>query len=153
MSATGTEQHQQSPAVQVVLEYFAIVDGKKEGDLLALFAKDAEVFFPKYGVGRGHQAVAEIGGGLMKLLSHIEHDVQDFRILESGGTVVVEGTTHGTTADGADWRPGEGAGGRFCSVFDLRDDQIQRMSIYLDPDYGNADGARYPWAQNRQAAS
>jgi hypothetical protein len=30
-------------------------------------------------------------------------------------------------------------------VFEIRDGKIQRLHIYLDPDYGDADTARYPW--------
>ena len=35
--------------------------------------------------------------------------------------------------------------GRWCDVFEIRDGKIQRLFIYLDPDYGDADTARYPW--------
>jgi hypothetical protein len=33
--------------------------------------------------------------------------------------------------------------GRWCDVFEIRDHKIQRLFVYLDPDY--ADTARYPW--------
>ena len=39
----------------------------------------------------------------------------------------------------------ESAAGRFCDVFEIRDWLIQRVFIYLDPDYAGRDTARYPW--------
>jgi hypothetical protein len=30
-------------------------------------------------------------------------------------------------------------------VFEIRDGKIQRLFVYLDPDYADADTARYPW--------
>ena len=39
----------------------------------------------------------------------------------------------------------EWAAGRWCDVFEIRDWKIQRVFIYLDPDYAGKDTARYPW--------
>jgi hypothetical protein len=64
---------------------------------------------------------------------------------QSGDTVVVEGTSSGRAADGSPWRAGVTHAGRWCDVFEIRDDKIQRLFIYLDPDYADADTARYPW--------
>ena len=48
---------------------------------------------------------------------------------------------------------GRGAGvthaGRWCDVFEIRDWKIQRLFIYLDPDYAAADTDRYPWLADR----
>ena len=57
-----------------------------------------------------------------------------------------EGTSHGEHSDGA-WRAGvpEWGAGRWCDVFEIRDWQIHRCFIYLDPDYAGKDTARYPW--------
>jgi hypothetical protein len=40
--------------------------------------------------------------------------------------------------------PAWGAG-NWCDVFEIRDWKIQRVYIYLDPDYAGRDTARYPW--------
>lgn len=130
---------------EVILNYFDIADGRKSGNLLDLFTEDAEVYFPKYGVGRGREALMAIGGGLMKVVRSITHDTSTFTFIANDEHVVVEGTSSGTTADGVDWRGGETVGGRFCSVFQIRDGKIARMFVYLDPDYGNADAGRFPW--------
>jgi hypothetical protein len=45
-------------------------------------------------------------------------------------------------------RPGPGAG-RWCDVFEIRDFLIQRVFIYLDPDYAGTDTDRYPWLAAR----
>lgn len=144
-SPTGSEPMTAADRRAVVLEYFDIADGRKQADMLSLFADDAEVYFPKFGVGRGRDGLAGIGGGLMTMVQSIGHDTITFRFVEQGDQVVVEGTSSGTTADGVQWRGGSTPGGRFCSVFDVRDGKIQRMYVYLDPDYGNADADRYPW--------
>jgi hypothetical protein len=34
-------------------------------------------------------------------------------------------------------------------VFEIRDWQIQRCFIYLDPDYAGKDTARYPWLNQK----
>ena len=39
----------------------------------------------------------------------------------------------------------EWAAGRWCDVFEIRDFLIQRVFIYLDPDYAGKDTERYPW--------
>ena len=39
----------------------------------------------------------------------------------------------------------EWGAGRWCDVFEIRDWQIHRCFIYLDPDYAGKDTARYPW--------
>ena len=125
----------QDADLAVVLRYFAIADGREQGDLLALFADDAEVYFPKYGVGRGAAALGEIGGGLGQFVKRMEHQVEAFGVIRSGSKIVIEGTSRGETADGGRWEGGKTVGGRFCSVFDVRDGRIHRMYVYLDPDY------------------
>ncbi len=135
----------QDAELAVVLKYFAIADGREQGDLLALFADDAEVYFPKYGVGRGAAALGEIGGGLRQFVKRIEHQAEAFGVIRSGSKVVIEGTSSGEAVGGGSWAGGKTVGGRFCSVFDVRDGRIHRMYVYLDPDYTNADAARYPW--------
>ena len=80
-------------------------------------------------------------------LKAIAHHFSEFNWVFSGSDLVVcEGTSHGEHRDGP-WRAGvpEWAAGRWCDVFEIRDWQIQRCFIYLDPDYAGKDTARYPW--------
>ncbi len=47
----------------------------------------------------------------------------------------------------ADWQAGspQWGAGRFCNIFEIWDFKIQRLHIYLDPDYAGRDTDRYPW--------
>ena len=67
-------------------------------------------------------------------------------VIVRGDTIVAEGTSFGEHQDGP-WRAGvpDWGAGRWCDVFEIRDFLIQRVFIYLDPDYAGQDTARYPW--------
>jgi hypothetical protein len=125
-------------------EYYRRADAGRP-DLLDLFTEDVELFFPKFGVRRGKAALGELANGLLGSLKSIEHDRQGLSCVAVGQIVLVEGTTHGETRDGTQWEGGKTPGGRFCSVFEFRGHLISRMYIYLDPDYGSADRARFLW--------
>ena len=75
------------------------------------------------------------------------------RIFSGGDTIVAEGTSYGEHQDGA-WRAGlpDWGAGRWCDVFEIRDFLIQRVFIYLDPDYAGKDTERYPWLAAKLAA-
>lgn len=121
------------------------------GSLLDLFAEDAQVGFPKWGLAVGRDQIgklfAEVGGEMLSMHHHFE----SFKYTFSGSdTVVVEGTSEGRHKDGA-WNtdsPHWGAG-RFCDVFEIRDFLIHRCFVYLDPDYAGQDIKRYPWLSSR----
>ncbi|MEU6578767.1 nuclear transport factor 2 family protein [Streptomyces sp. NPDC046805] len=123
--------------------YFKRMDAGRE--FADLFAEDAYVCFPKHAPARGIEEVRRLFGDIFVLFQSVVHEVAYFNYVTQGDYVVVEGTTHGVLADGTAWRATEGLGGRFCNVFEIRGGKIQRLHIYLDPDYGDADTARYPW--------
>jgi hypothetical protein len=62
--------------------------------------------------------------------------------------VTVEGVTNGRTRT-AEWRGRQGAGGRFCSVFDFRGEQIARMYVYFDPDYTAEHDLGFGWSADQ----
>jgi ketosteroid isomerase-like protein len=130
----------------VTIEYFKRFDAGK--DVLDLFADDAYVYFPKHRPARNLEEVRQLFGDVGSLFASIVHEVPYFNHIVQGERVVVEGTTYGALAHGQEWRAGQGLGGRFCNVFEVRDDKIQRLHIYLDPDYADQDTARYPWLDN-----
>jgi len=128
----------------VVLEYFRRLD--RGGDFLDLFADDARVFYPKWGIATGRDEIGAMVGDVAELVTAMAHDYETFNYVIDGDVVVVEGTSTGETADGTEWRPdGTPGGGRWCDVFEVRDGEIQRLFIYLDPDYAGRDTAQYPW--------
>lgn len=115
--------------------------------LLDLFADDAQVYFPKWGLADGKTEISRMFADVGGTLRAITHHYADFNWVFSGtDTVVCEGSSHGEHRDGP-WRadlPAWGAG-RFCDVFEIRDWLIQRCFIYVDPDYAGGDVERYPW--------
>lgn len=130
----------------VALEYFKRLD--TGGDFFELFADDARVYFPKWGVASGRTEIEKLFGDVGSTLSSIEHHYEYFNYVINDDVVVVEGTSHGSTADGIEWRGGVTQAGRFCDVFEIRNGKIQRLFIYLDPDYAGADIQRYSWLNN-----
>ncbi|MDB5584174.1 MAG: hypothetical protein JWR80_9350 [Bradyrhizobium sp.] len=134
-----------STKIDTVKEYFRRSD---LGDFpTELFTRDFEFFFPKFGVGHGLDEFYELAIGMSQAGAKITHHQDRLRFIEGDRHVVVEGTTYGNGLDGGSWSGGETPGGRFCSVFAFTDDGllIERMYIYLDPDYTSADKPRFRW--------
>jgi hypothetical protein len=83
----------------------------------------------------------------------IDHTTSHLNLVFSGGTTVaVEGLTRGRHRDG-DWQAGtpQWGAGRFCNIFEIWDFKIQRLHIYLDPDYAGRDTDRYSWLAHEVA--
>jgi hypothetical protein len=144
---TMTDEQRKSVAV----EYLKAFDNggvtSTGGSILDLFAPDAEVYFPKWGLARGTDEIGRLFGDIGGTLTSIVHHYAEFNWVFSGGdTIVAEGTSHGVHRDGP-WRAGvpDSGAGRWCDVFEIRDFLIQRCFIYLDPDYAGLDVDRYPW--------
>ncbi|HVQ12954.1 MAG TPA: hypothetical protein VMS40_05160, partial [Vicinamibacterales bacterium] len=102
----------------VALEYLKAFDNKgvtsSGGSIMDLFADDAQVFFPKWGLATGKKQIQQLftdfGGGIR----HILHDYAAFNWIMTGGDVfAVEGTSAGEYKDGP-WRAGVSHGGRWC---------------------------------------
>ena len=151
---TMTDEQRKSVAV----EYLKAFDNggvTSTGDsILELFAVDAQVMFPKWGIANGREEIGKMFGDVGATLKSIRHDYANFNWIFSGSdTVVCEGTSYGEHQDGP-WRTGvpDWGAGRWCDVFEIRDWQIQRCFIYLDPDYAGKDTARYPWLAGRRRA-
>jgi SnoaL-like domain len=144
---TMTDEQRKSVAIEYLKAFDrggTTLDGRS---ILDLFADDAQVYFPKWGVASGKQQIAKLFGDVGGTLKSIEHHYAEFNWVFSGSDVVVcEGTSHGEHRDGP-WRAGvpDWGAGRWCDVFEIRDFLIQRAFIYLDPDYAGQDSARYPW--------
>jgi ketosteroid isomerase-like protein len=144
---TMTDEQRKS----VALEYLKAFDNagvtSTGGSILDLFADDAQVYFPKWGIAEGKAEIGRLFSDIGGTLKGIKHDYATFNWIFSGGdTIVAEGTSSGEHQDGP-WRAGlpEWGAGRWCDVFEIRDFRIQRVFIYLDPDYAGRDTARYPW--------
>ncbi|MGD0721025.1 MAG: nuclear transport factor 2 family protein [Roseiarcus sp.] len=148
---TMTNEQRKSVAV----EYLKAFDNggvtSEGGSILDLFASDAQVYFPKWGVARGTDQIGKLFGDVGATLKSIVHHYSNFNWIFSGEDLVVaEGTSHGEHRDGS-WRADlpEHLAGRWCDVFEIRDWKIQRCFIYLDPDYAGRDIERYPWLNKK----
>jgi len=148
---TMTDEQRKS----VALEYLKAFDNggvtSSGGSILDLFATDAQVYFPKWGLATGKDQIGKLFGDVGGTIKSIVHHYSHFNWIFSGSDLVVcEGTSHGEHIDGP-WRAGapEWGAGRWCDVFEIRDWLIQRCFIYLDPDYAGKDTARYPWLRQR----
>jgi hypothetical protein len=135
----------------VALEYLNALDNggatSSGASIFDLFAPDAQVYFPKWGVAKGREQIEKLFGDLGGKLKSIAHHYSELNWIFSGGdTIVCEGTSHGEHVDGT-WRAGdpEWGAGRWCDVFEIRKGLIKRCFIYLDPDYAGKDTERYPW--------
>jgi SnoaL-like domain len=133
----------------VALEYLKAFDNggttSTGGSILDLFADDAQVHFPKWGLATGKDAIGRMFGDVGATLERIVHDYANFNWIMTGtDTFACEGTSFGEHQDG-EWRAGVTHAGRWCDVFEVRDFLIQRCFIYLDPDYAGIDTDRYPW--------
>ncbi len=144
---TMTDEQRKS----VALEYLKAYDNggvtSTGGSILDLFAHDAQVYFPKWGLANGKEQIGTLFGEVGSRGKSIRHDYAGFNWIFTGTDLFAcEGTSHGEHADGP-WRAGvpEWGAGRWCDVFEVRDWLIQRCFIYLDPDYAGKDTARYPW--------
>jgi SnoaL-like domain len=143
---TASTQHD---TVSIAKEYFVRLDAGSP-TLLDLFTEDAQIFFPKFGIGRGRAAILEAMSGLGGRLQSIAHASDSFVYIASGNLLAVEGTTRGVLKNGVRWAAGETPGGRFCNVFEFRGNLICRVHIYLDPDYGGEDAERFLWGHDNR---
>jgi hypothetical protein len=157
--AVSTQTMTDEQRKSVALEYLKAFDNggiTSTGEsILELFATDAQVMFPKWGLANGREEIGRMFGEVGAKLVSIRHDYASFNWIFSGSdTIVAEGTSYGEHHDGP-WRAGvpDWGAGRWCDVFEIRDFQIQRLFIYLDPDYAGRDTARYPWLAERGAVA
>ncbi len=145
--STGTMTDEQRKSV--ALEYLKAFDNggvtSTGGSILDLFDDHAQVYFPKWGLATGREAIGTLFGDVGRSLEAILHDYAGFNWIMTGtDTFACEGTSFGEHRDGP-WRAGVTHAGRWCDVFEVRDFKIQRCFIYLDPDYAGLDTDRYPW--------
>ena len=103
---TMTDEQRKS----VALEYLKAFDNggvtSSGGSVLELFADDAQVYFPKWGVATGKEMIGKLFGDVGGTLKSIAHDYSHFNWIFSGADLVVcEGTSHGEHHDGCPTDP------------------------------------------------
>ena len=76
------------------------------GSILDLFADDAQVYFPKWGLANGKDEIGRMFGDVGGTIRAIVHHYSHFNwILSGSDTFACEGTSHGEHQDGP-WRAG-----------------------------------------------
>lgn len=127
--------------IEVVKQFYCKLD-QADATLLDLFTDDTEVFFPKFGTAQGKSSLGELGKCFALEIDKIQHLQDKFRFLSDGDTVVVEGQMRGVMQSGERWPTPEVGSHHFCAVFGFNALLIQRLSIYLDPDFNLEDKKR-----------
>jgi len=145
---TAVLQQDDQEKIRIARDYFVRADQRRP-DLLELFQEDAEIYFPKFGLGFGRNSFLEMVKGFEGALESTQHDYDRLTFIPSADYLAVEGTSRGRMS-GKSWAGGKTPGGRFCNVFKFRDGRISSLHIYLDPDYTGEDKARFRWGKNRQ---
>lgn len=141
----------QTPAsnAETVREFYRLLDAGNPP--FHLFVAGFQFHYPKFGIGRGIEEFVELARGTRANISRMAHRIQNVFVDEGGKSVVVEGATDGTDAQGIDWRGGETSGGRFCTVFGFNPDGlIERMHIYLDPDFTGEHNEGFRWPNRKR---
>lgn len=136
-----TENALDAQRIALIKAYFAKID-RRDASYLDDVADDVELFFPKFGTGRGKADLMLFGQRLSADLQSLTHDIEGFRFIVSGDTIVVEGQESGVTAAGIAWPDGVISQGRFCNVFDFQGLKMRRIAIYVDPDFASTHADR-----------
>ncbi|MGF6767848.1 ketosteroid isomerase-like protein [Paraburkholderia sp. GAS199] len=140
---SGIETNQR---VARVKEYFRKGDAG-DATIIEMFTDDIELYFPKFGLRSGKQAVAQFVQGLQAQLAGLQHYPDEYTYIVAGDVVVAEGWESGEMKDGTRWPVHGSTDGRFCNVFRFRGDLISQLHIYVDPDFAGRDEQRFYWGK------
>jgi ketosteroid isomerase-like protein len=99
-------------------------------DFFHLLAEDAEVFFPRSGVAKGASEYKKLFADLAAKVEKFKHHHGTINWVIQGDFVVAEGSSEGKLKTGESWTDS-----KWCDVFEIRNGKIQRLYIYLDPEY------------------
>lgn len=127
--------------IAIIKAYFAKID-RGDASYLDDVTDDVELFFPKFGTGQGKADLILFGERIGRDLNRLTHDIEGFRFIVSGDTIVVEGQESGETAAGIAWPDGVISQGRFCNVFAFDGLKMRRIAIYVDPDFASTHAER-----------
>ena len=91
--------------IKIAREYFMRADQGRP-DILELFQEDAEVYFPKFGLGFGRNSFLEMVKGFEGALEFIQHDYDRLTFIPLADYLIVEDTSHGRMS-GKSWTGGK----------------------------------------------
>lgn len=99
-------------------------------DFFYLFSEDAEVYFPNWGLAKGAKQYKKLFSDLGALVDDFKHHHHAINWICEGDFVVAEGSSEGKLKTGETW-----SDSKWCDVFEIRGGKIERLYIYLDPEY------------------
>ena len=132
--------------IEAATEYFRKIDNGDPG-IGDMFTDDVQIYFPKFGTGRGKEQVGAAAQGLLGSLQSIKHDFDRMTFHVSGDHVIVEGFESGVSADGTVWPKPDKSEGRFCNVFAFEGTLISSVHIYVDPDFTSSHSEGFLWGE------
>src|SRR6202023_3243910 len=93
---TMTDEQRKSVAIEYLKAFDRGGVTLEGGSILELFADDAQVYFPKWGLASGKDQIGKLFSDVGGTIKAIEHHYSQFNWIFSGGDVLVcEGTSHG----------------------------------------------------------
>src|SRR3954447_15635230 len=105
---TMTDEQRKSVALEYLKAFDNAVTTSDGGSILDLFAEDARVYFPKWGIATGKERIGRLVADVGGTLRSVAHDYAAFTWTPPDGDLVVcGGTSHGEHRDGP-WRAGVG---------------------------------------------
>jgi ketosteroid isomerase-like protein len=92
---TMTDEQRKSVAIEYLKAFDHAGTTSTGGNILDLFADDAQVFFPKWVLATGKEQIGQLFGDVGKTIKSIQHHYSHFNWIFSGGDLLVcEGTSH-----------------------------------------------------------
>lgn len=122
----------------LIEKYFSYVD-EKNIEIFNLYTEDVEIFFSKFGQHRGIKKMKEFSERMSKVFNKLEHDMNSLLFIDAGDKVIVEGNESGEMYDGQCFPDYKISQGKFCNIFEFKDNLISSVKIYVDPDFVSAD--------------
>ncbi|WP_219894218.1 nuclear transport factor 2 family protein [Aquisediminimonas profunda] len=139
------ERKMETTKLELAQKFLRTMD--EAGNVFELLTDDVEVMYPKWGIAKGKEDLAQLYTDLGPYLSSISHHAESFRCLTGDDQVCISGLSSGTLTDGRRWEPDGACGGQFCVWFSFREELISGIWIYIDPDYVDGTKGYYPWSR------
>lgn len=126
--------------IELGTRFLATLDAM--GDVFSLMTDDVQFEFPKWGIARGKAEAGQFFQALGGYVAALRHPPETFQYYVGDRRVVIEGRSVGRLHNGKSWEAGH-----FVVVYGFAGELINRVAIYLDPDYADETQDRYPWTR------
>ena len=114
-----TDMHPDTLKTRARRYYEKINAGEFDDEYFGLFADDVEVFYPKFGMAYGHDAIRTLGSRVQNIVAELAFDLDRFIYTREGHRVVVEIVEYGRLKNGKTFPDKQHSFGKFCNVFEF----------------------------------